>query len=67
MSDGEVDLAVFQRAVACLVVYDTDIFGVRDRGAYFWHNDNTYFRKAMFEILLRIINIPENTDTPSMH
>lgn len=66
-TDGKLDSAAFQRAVALLVVQGTDILGTQDGGDYFWRNDDAYFRKANFESIFRSIGLPENTDRPSNH
>lgn len=66
-TDGKLDSAAFQRAVALLVVQGTDILGTQDGGDYFWRNDGAYFRKANFESIFRSIGLPENTDRPSNH
>lgn len=66
-TDGKLDSAAFQRAVALLDVQGTEILGTQDGGDYFWRNDDAFFRKSNFERIFRSIGLPENTDRPSIH
>lgn len=38
-TNGQVDSAAFQRAVALLAVQGTDLLGTQEEGIYFWCND----------------------------
>ena len=66
-TDGKLDSAAFQRAVALLVVQGTELLGTQDGGDYFWRNDEDFFRKSNFERIFRSIGLPENTDRTSVH
>ena len=66
-TDGKLDSAAFQRAVALLVFQGTELFGTQDGDDYFWRHDDAFFRKSNFERIFRSIGLPENTDRPSIH
>ena len=66
-TDGNIDSASFQRAVALLVVQGTDFLGTQEGGDYFWRNDDAFFRKSNFERIFRSIGLPENSDRVSNH
>ena len=48
-TDGKLDSAAFQRAIALLVVQGTEFLGTQDGGDYFWRNDDALFRNSNFE------------------
>ena len=66
-TDGKIDSAAFQRAVALLAVQGTEILGTQDEGDYFWRHDDAFFHKSNFERIFRSIGLQENTDRPSIH
>ena len=66
-TDGKLDSAAFQRALALLVVQGTELLGTQDGGDYFWRNDEAFFRKPNFERIFRSIGLLENTDKASVH
>lgn len=64
-TNGQVDSAAFQRAMALLAVQGTDLLGTQEEGSYFWRNDDAFFRKSNFERIFTSIGLPEKTDRPS--